>query len=251
MSEDINDEYEAYAEPIRVEAKADYDLGKRLRTRPIRVETVRVYTDEVAGARLGGDEPIIDGNGLFRGNRSWGIVKDLRDILGQVKRDADYRKTLTEKDDVEEIAELEASIAEGQARAEELQVEAKRLATTLEQSAIDIELKSLPPIVRNSALRKARQELGIKGKPPKEGDAAEAFEREHEAQLLSLAAVSLHDIGEEHKQEGISLQEARGLRDFLPESEYKRLTDKLIELEFQSAIAQAAVDDPDFSQAGS
>lgn len=249
---DIADEYEEYARPIIAEAKANYDLGKRLRTRPARVETVRVYTDEVAGARLGGIEPVFAANGAYLGERAWGIVKDLKEIKASVERTRDDVKRLQGIEDAdfsEEIARLEAEIEDSQAKAEALAEEARKLAEKLEESAIDIELKSLPPVVRNNAKRKAKSELKIKGKVS--ADQQDDYDREHEAQLLTLAAVSLTDHAEGHKQTGIPIEEARQIRDFLPDSEYKRITDKLIELEFQASIAKSAVDDPDFSQAGS
>lgn len=210
---------------IVTEARAKFDLKARLQNRSTRTKTVRVFTDEVIGERLGGIEryTATGAAGLpEQRQRRWGIagqIADLRDDL-----ETDHTK------------EIEALVAE-----------ATELVGLMDQSALVIELQALPQLILRDAERAAKKARGIKGRI-KEEEYADYLE-EQSAQLLTRAVVTIEDVSTGEKTGKIDIEDARDLRNYLPASEYNKLYKALDELNFQNAIGDASTADADFLQA--
>lgn len=215
------------AQQIAQQARDEFDLGAMLRGRSRRSKTVRVYTDEAAGERLGGIqvETVTDQFGLeSQVPRAWGIVKEIID-LSATKED--------EKKNAKAIKALKEEAAVIQAR--------------LEESALDIELQSLPPIIKDDAVRAARKELGINEKVTHNHSRYEEYAAEYDAQILQRTAVSVTEVATGAVNRGISIETARSIKGLLPEYEWAKIYEAHVELLWQNAISAKAVEDPDFS----
>lgn len=222
MSDSIESEIQAIVD----DAQDNFDLGARLRSRSVRTKNVRVYTDEVTGDKLGGAEIIeeLNADGIrVRKPRSWGLTAELIAL-----------KALKEpsEEQVEQIAQLELEI--------------KGLAKKLESTAIDFTLRAIPKVIKKDAKRAAREHLGIKGKLSIEDPRFEDFLDEEDAQLFHRVVASFTDHEDGRTRRGISLENARALKAYLPEGEYSRLITALRELLWQNAIAEKVTEDADF-----
>ena len=206
------------------DVREEFDLGEVLRGAPIRTKKVRVFTDSVTGERLGGQEVVlVPGDfGVPRKElRTWGIVKDIAD-LSKTKED--------EKKNAKQIATLKQ--------------EARGLAEKLDETALVIELQSIPPVIKKDARRAAKVHLGIRGKVSEAQE--QEFIEELDAQILSRCAVSVYSVAQDKTNKGLSVERARELRNLLLETEYLRIDNAINELIYQSVIAQKVVEDPDF-----
>ncbi len=216
------------------EARESFDLGDFLRGRSVRTKTVRVFTDEVTAEQRGGYEQWVEtlANGLTVPRvRSWGLVKDL----------AEARTAL-------EAIENKNTKAGKQAKAkvDEITAEIRTLTEKLLESALDIELRSVPDEIKKGAYRAARKHLGIRGKNGITEDNALELEDENAAQILVRTVVSItkHATGE--KNEGVRPESARALKGQLPDSEWDKVKDALDELLFRKVISDKVAEDLDF-----
>ncbi|WP_406245799.1 hypothetical protein ACI7YT_12215 [Microbacterium sp. M] len=245
-------EFEAFEEEIVEEAREGYDLRDRLRNRLKRTKTVTVYTDDIAGSELGGAEDSVDAYGIRHGRRRWGIKGEL-DRLGEVATDLERRLVnLTEildenPDDAEaaaQRAEVEAHIA---TLAEKVAAEQKKitpLLKRLEKTSLQFTLRTIPDLVIRDARRKAKRNLGIKGKIPEV--LLEEFNLEHVAILVAASVESWEDKGAKQKFTSLTVEEARALRDELPVGQFTVLDKAIGELSFEAQISNLATDSADF-----
>lgn len=221
----MTDDLETVAKEAAEEGRKTFDLGARLKGRGLRRVTHRAFTDEEAGQALGGVEERRDPSGSFViGHRKWGAIGELTDL-----------KLAKEKGDDNDL--------QIDAKTEEI----RSLMETLDATALDIELQAIPPVVKKDARRKAKAALDIKGKGVPD-DRLDEFADEFNAQLLHAAALSITDVGTGDRNTSVSVEDARNLYDFLPSEESARLEEAVAKLLFESAIADHATSDVDFSQ---
>ncbi|UOE45887.1 hypothetical protein [Agromyces larvae] len=218
MSEDIQQVAEEAAETGR----KSFDLKARLQKRPLRHETIRVFTDEVTGEALGGFEDVLDANGFVKSRRGWGAARELAE-LKLLNKDGANDEAIAAK-----IAEMEA------------------LAAKLDETALDIALQAVPAVIKKDARRAAKQHLGIRGKVT--DDRADEFVDELDAQILYRSVVSIHDVESGETNKAVTIEDARDLLAYLPDTESGRLLAAVAKLQFQGAIAEQATAQVDFSQ---
>ena len=220
MSEITQDEVDAIAE----EAKEDFDLEADLKgvAAGRKPTHVRVYTDEDTGEEIGGVEISKNAFGVQTDIDRWGI-------LG-------------------EIDELEANNVDGNNTKAIAALKRKlpALRKKLEQSAIDITLVKLPPVIRRSSVRLAKVALDIKGKIP--ADRQDDFEAQNLAELLALSCTGYVDHARNRRTNGLTVKNAIALRDYLPDSEYAKVVNAVSSLQFKAVISEAATESADFSQ---
>lgn len=216
---------------IANDARESFDLGDFLRGRSVRTRNVRVFTDEVTAEKRGGFEKTVEtlANGIqLPGVRSWGLVKDLAEAQDQ------YDKL--ESKNTKVAKELKARI-------DSINDEIRALTATLIETSLEIELKTVPKVIKKDAYRAARKALGIHGSIS--DDQAVEFIDEHNAQTLSRTVVSIARP-DGSKNQGISLDSARDLVGLLPDSEWEKIKVALDELLSEKVIGDAAVADQDF-----
>jgi hypothetical protein len=206
---------------IADQAREEFDLGAELRGRSRRTKTVRVYMDEVAGERLGGAE-----------------LRDAVSEFGMPTKEMHYWGIVGERmklDDKKDAAQIKA-----------LNEEAAALQKTLDDSALDIELTSVPKLVKDDANRAARAALGIRERVTESHPRVDEFIDENDAQLLQRCVASITKVGTGAKNKGLSIESARNLREMLPEWEWQKINEALKSLLYEKVIASAAVENPDF-----
>lgn len=217
---------------IANDARESFDLGDFLRGRSVRTKNVRVFTDEVTAEKRGGFEKITRRlpNGVeIPDVRSWGLVAELADVQNQYE-------ALTAKN-TKEARELKA-------KEKAISAEIRTLTETLLETALDIELQSVPPVIKKDAWRAAKKARGITGKVP--DHAAEDVFDEQAAQMLVRTVVSITKHGTGEKNQGVSIEGARNLKSLLPDSEWNKIEEAFSKLLFQTVIAEQAVADADF-----
>ena len=207
------------------EARDDFDLGATLTGAEKLTRTVRVFTDKEAGAELGGVEHWTDTSlGFPRPQvRHWGIAGKIIELSATDE---------SKEENAAEIAELRARVVELSAR--------------LEATAITLELRSFPPIVKKISRKAAKKELGITGKVGPDHALWEEYVDEEDAQLLHHAVKKWVRAEDGVVRGELSLQNARALKGRLEEYEYAKIVEKLNELLFTRQIAQNATEDADF-----
>lgn len=214
------------AQQIAQQARDEFDLGAELQGRSRRTRTVRVYTDEEAGDQLGGIElvTVVDQFGLeSQKPRAWGIVKKIADLSADEE---------TEKKNAKAIKALKE--------------EAKVLQARLEDSALEIELHSIPKIIKDDATRAARKALGVNEKINENHPRYDEFTDEYDAQILQRTTESVTKVSTGAVNRGITIETARTLKGMLPEFEWKKIFEAQVELLWQNAISTQAVQDSDF-----
>lgn len=215
---------------IAEEAREDFDLGEYLSDEGATIDdTVTVYTNKKAGRELGGVEQVRvydELTGLPRPDfRTWGVMGQIFEL----KRERDGDVTHADK-----IAELK--------------LEAERISEKLEASAIELTLHSIPPIIKKDAKRAARKHLAINGKTPDSPDHPqfEEYEDEHDSQILQRSVVSIKTLRDGKVRKGLSIENARKLKEQIDEREYLKIKEKLIEISYRRQIGEHSVQNPDF-----
>lgn len=214
------------AQQIAQQARDEFDLDAELLGRSRRTKKVRVYMDEATGDELGGVEVVteIDQFGLEKqAVRAWGIVKKIADLSPDDE---------TEKKNAKAIKALKE--------------EARVLRERLEESALDIELESVPKIVKDDATRAARKYLGINEKVTPSHSRHDEFSDEYDAQILQRTVVSVTKVATNQVNRGITIETARKLKGNIPEYEWKKIFEAQVELLWQNSISSQAVEDSDF-----
>lgn len=217
---DIENEIESVVE----EARETFELGNFLRGRSQRVKQIKLYTDEELGARLGGYEVTkkIGPSGLpIPDVRAWGLKGEYADLSlnDELKKKNAKRLKAIEK-------EVAAILEE------------------LDETSLTLELRSVPKVIKKDAHRAAKKALDITGKNIPEA-LEEEYSDEYDAQILERVVTKV-TRGDGAVQHSFTAQDARELQDFLPESEYARLSDAIVELLFRTQISAKAVEDADF-----
>lgn len=228
----MSDEIEAVVE----EVKGSFDLGGFLKGAKTRFKTVRVYTDSEAGAELGGTR-IDTQYGFITGSSRVGLIGETLDLSDRLKALSELEEA-TEAT-LEEVQEIAAQIDANKVRIDELHKQ-------LDESALDFEIQSLPPVIQKDAGRRAKNALGIKGKVPEARQ--EEYDERRNAEILSLATMRITKVATGERNPGITPEDAQDILDYLPDSEQRRLAAVLEEVALRSGIADKLASSSDFSQ---
>ncbi len=211
------------------EAQDDFDLADMLTDGGEVDDSVKIYTNKRVGRELGGVEKIIERNeltGLPQYQfRSWGVMGKIFDLKRAMTKD-------NEK-------EMEGKIAA-------LTLEAEALEATLEETAITLELRSIPPIIKNDASRAAKAELGLRGKIKEDNERFDEYLLEETAQLLKRMVTTIYTAKDDKTRKGLSLVNARALQGRVEETEFAKIHAKIVDLSYRRQIGEIAVTDPDF-----
>lgn len=223
---------------IQDEARKEFSLRDRLAGISQRRATVTVYTDAATGALLGVAEDEKDQFDLKTGRRTRrgllgemdALIESTENAIATIKDDPDAVKAATAALDKEQAA-LTRKITAAQKK--------------LDSTALVFTLQTLPDIIIRDARRKARKELGLKAKSIPE-DRLEDFTLEHVAQLVSASVSEWTDKQTGEKHAGLTVSQARDLRDYLPRGQFDRLDHAVAKLSFEAAISNSVTDSADF-----
>lgn len=217
---------------IQESVREGFDLRQRLLGGSPLEKVVTVYTDAATGAELGGAEDIEGQGGLVMGRRRWGLLGRLEEV--RLRAEALAKQEVV---DEEEIAALEAESAD-------LTAKVKPLLKKLEKSALVFTIRAVPDLIIRDTRRKAREALGIKNKGIQGKE--EEYSLEYTAILLSASVASYVDNATGKTHAGLTVQEARDLRDYLPAGQFPKLDKAMIDVSFEAQIGHHATDSPDF-----
>lgn len=228
-------------EEIQTEARNTFDMRARLAGATRRSKQVTIYTDEVAGAELGGvqDEMV----GEYKTGRK--IRTGLIGQLDQIREDAERETALLDSDDEdyeEQAAEITARL---KASSEEVLEKVNALRERMAKTSMTFTLHALPDIIVRDMRRKTRAALDIKTKNIPD-DLEEEYGLEYTAQMLAASVASWVDNQTGQTHGGLTVEQAKDLRDLLPVGQFSRLDRAMVELSIEVAISNQATDSADF-----
>lgn len=241
-------------ERIATMTKRGFDPRARLKGRGLRKATITLFLDEETGLELGDAYDIL---GEFRqpvGRHRSGIVGEID--AAQEKRTvmlADFDTALKEaraKSDPEIVAATEQvqseSLAEVDAEIAELDAKRAELIEKLKSSGITISMKAVPPVIQKDCRRKARETLKIveKGIP---ADQQDEFNEAYTAHLMAAMFQSVTDNETGDVNIETTYDDALAYRELLPPGQWDRLDAKLGEVQFTDAISRSIESQEDFS----
>lgn len=199
-------------EEIVTEARKTFDLSARIKGRNLREGHVTVFTDEVAGAELGGDEEMKNAFGIVTGRNRWGALGDIAEAIA---------------------ADSEADVTELQAAAEEAKA-------ALEESALTFHLRAVPELVVKGARRAAKKAHGTLP------DAVNEYNSTLYANLLASTIHKVVDADGAEQTGKLTVEAAADLEDYLPVHEYVKLVALLQEIQFKQAVSDSATGEASF-----
>jgi hypothetical protein len=209
------------------DARNSFDLGEFLAKRSFAKEKVSVFTDEEAAVELGGEYPVYGFGGVVTGFERSGVMGRIYDLHDAKKAEQPYDE-----------AELERLVTEAEA-----------LTARLEETALTVELRSIPEDVKNVATATAKRVLEITGKVP--ADQEDEFKRLEFAIVVARSILSITQP-DGTKRTRFSYKDAEYLRDRLPIGEFPKIHTAVHKLSYKQALAtRHTVGDVDFSSAGS
>lgn len=211
----MTDEIDAEAE----KAKADFDLIARLQGRTFRQTRVTLFTDEPTAEKLGGTDATKGALGLSESVRRWGV-------LGEI----DELRAAGDEASLEKIPELEARAAE--------------LRELLDESAMHVTLQAIPEIAWKVIQRDSRKKFQDKQTKKVPEDRIDEYEDHNVACLIRDMVVSIETV--DGIKKSVTEDEAKAFAEYLPASEYQKLRDAILEVQFRSAIDSSITDDADF-----
>lgn len=220
---------EEVVEELVEEAKGSFDLGSLLSGRASlkSTKTIRIYTDEDALDTL---EPLLTKKDLLeREKKTLTLVID-NDELADKLEDAG-------EGIVARLAEIDTLLKS----LEEDEIAAAR--AVLNETALDIAVTPLPPLIVKSARLEARKHLGLKTVTPDDYD---DYIPEYNAQILKRCVAAITNVGSGGVNKGLSIEDARGLFDMLPLGEDSRLQEFVDKVVFRAEVSKALAQDADF-----
>jgi hypothetical protein len=230
--------------------KRGFDLKARLEGRGLRRGSITLYLDEEKGVELGDAYDVRNQLGGFIRRERSGVIGDLdiareqrENLTTEYEQKLEAWKTAEIEGDKEpeapDTSELDATIAEIEAKHDALVAE-------LEQTGLVLQLRAVPPVIQKDCHRKAKATLEIteKNVPADKEDEFKACELAH---LLSVVVQSITDIESDTVNDDVTYDDAKALMDFLPPSQWARLDAKLYEVQFTDAISRSIESQEDFS----
>lgn len=199
-------------EATAAEAKEDFELIETLRGAQKREGSIMLFTDEVLAEQHG--EAVA--------------------ALAEAKKE----ETDSEGFPIERSAESQKLI-------DALELATEQALAELKKTAITVKLRAVPPLIMKACRRKARKEIGLKGKGIPQ-DLAEEFSEAFTTHLLAELCTGYinHKTGTERS--AITVTGAKALRDLLPEPEWDRLDLKMGDIQFKNVISESATAQADF-----
>lgn len=212
------------------EARGGFNLLDRLQGRSIREDTVTVFTDEVLGEK----HAALEKKMALISTQAVGLKKlsDAALLVGLVEESEWLQTRADERTvDMDEYNKVDA--------------EAVAVAKEIHESALTIKMRALPKVVKKDAHRRARKALNITSKGIPDAQADDYNER-YLAELLALSLVTIYDHQSKKTVSEIGIGDALDLQGFLPEWEWLKINNALIDLQAKNAISESVTDDANF-----
>ena len=225
-------------ESIKEEERESYDLAERLAGTRNRTITVTVYTDEEAGAELGGVEDVRGFGGVVIDRRRWGLLGEL-EVLQETGK---FLKGLSERTPVQD-RELERIAGEITRISEEY----PKIMARLNATAYTFELQSLNKDEMLKVGKEARLSAGIKGNNKVPAKLEDKVAKAGTDILLQKSVKRWADHSAKLAFTELTREQAAVFREMLPATEYERLDKAITDLSIQRQIAESITDTPDFS----
>ena len=200
------------------ETQQGFDLKKRLQGIGLREGQITLFTDHETGEALGTARDVKNQLGITVDRVQVGILGDIDKLNPESKTYA------------EDLAALE--------------VQRDELIAKLQETALVVKLRAVPPIIAKDGRRRAKVSLGIKGEVP--ADRTEEFDDAFTAHLLSDTIVSIEDVASGAVNGKQTYEDCRTLKEFLPPDQWQRLDHKLAEVQYKEAVSEAISSDTDF-----
>jgi len=230
-------------EEIVADVREDFDIVADAEARPKLTDSVTIYLDEPTGKALGGVEPkyrTIRGVQMPDGERRWGVVGRIADLAEKRGR------RVAALGDVEpEAVNADPQVADFDAAIDELMSEAEALQEKLAASGRTFHLQALPQIILEDARGKALEHVGLTVGADVPADKEDAFQSRMAAEVLSRIVVGI-EASNGAKGRLLDVDRAEKLPGVFPPSEYARLAKTIGKLQYETAIAEGAVDNADF-----
>ena len=216
---------------IVAEAKAGFNLTARLQGRALRTGSITVYTDEIAGEKY----KAIDLK-LQQISDSAANLKKLAEAARNVGLEAGAVALETEAGNALANTDLAAYAA--------LETEQEAVKAELDASSLTFELRAVPEIIVKDTRRKSNLALSIKGPVPE--DRQDEWGEYFTALLLTQVIRKVTDHATGDSAESISLEDARSLGDYLPLSQFQRLSVKMADVQYKNSISDSVTAEADF-----
>lgn len=228
-------------EGIQEEARKTFDMRARLAGATRRHKEVTVYTDDTAGAELGGVSDEMAGE--YKTGRK--IRTGLIGQLDELRERTDQKIALLDEEAADyddKVAEITSALA---AETAEITDGIGVLREKMHKTSMTFTLQALPDIVVRDMRRKSKAALDITGKGIPEGR-EEEYALEYTAQMLSASVGRWVDNAEGDTYRELTVEQAKDLRDFLPPGQFPRLDRAMVELSIEVQISNQATDSADF-----
>jgi len=231
-------------EDIAKTTKRGFDLSARLKKRGLRKATITLYLDEELGPKLGW---AFDTKDAF-GNT---IARQREGVLGKIDAFIETKEQLLAARRAQNIAHPDELVdvdapTPFDEPIKELEVQRDDLIKKLEEGAIVLHLKAVPPIIQKDCRRKARETLGLTEKGIPE-DKQEDFNLSYTAHLMAMIIMEIKDNQSGESITEVTYDDAIELMGYLPQGQFQRLDDLLGTLQFADAISRSIEGQEDFS----
>lgn len=222
--------------------KRGFSLEDRLKKRGLREATIMLFTDEQLGIQYG---EAVDKVGARDAAQS--RIDEIDEELAAME---DKPLLLSPEERQERAVERRTLLDIVEAHSDEVIAEATaqrdRIGEELKQSALVLKLRSVPPVIQKDVRRQARARLDITEKDVPKAR-AEEFMEVYNALLLSVIVQSVTDQASGAVNDGITYEEAIALADYLPPSQYLRLSNTVAEIQYRDGVSREIEGQEDFS----
>lgn len=222
--------------------KRGFSLEERLKNRGLRTAKITLFTDEEVGARYDELSAKLDALDTARDR-----IAEIDLVLADAEQfplrmDSEERAVLVVER--QKRADLLAEVTDAdRAKIEE---DRAKIAEELKQSALVVSLRSVPPIIANDVRRRSRLAHDIKTEDVPQ-DKMSVFMPTYNARLLAVMVKSVVDNATGEVNEGIDFEEAKLLADYLPPSQYLRLSRVVAEIQYRDGVSREIEGQEDFS----
>lgn len=226
--------------------KKEFNVIDRIKNRGLRRGQVTLYLDEEVGPELGWAHDARTLTGAVIRERA-GVVGEIDEVL--MRRELAVM-SFEEADNAAEVAGSQAradrsSLAEFDKEIEVLEARRLELQEKLDESAIVVNLRAVPPVIEEDTHRLARQTLGIeeKGVP---ADREEEFKRSKLAHLMTKVITSIRSVEDDSESEGCDYDTAIYMVENLPTGQFHRLDLAIGRVQYTDAISRSIEGQEDF-----
>jgi len=241
-TDDLPDELKNLA----VTTKRGFDPKARLRNRGLRGATMTLYLDEEMGPKLGWAHDLKNAIGDVVSREREGVIGELDKATAELeawltrgRTEAEVGKSMTKAAMDKHHKELVAGIAE-------MEVERARLMAHMNNHALIVKMRAVPPVIVKDCRRKAKETLKItvKGIPE---EMQEKFTETHTAHLMMVMFESVTDTESGGVIEETTYDDAIEYVRYLPPGQFERLDLKMGQVQYTDAISREIEGQEDFS----